>query len=123
MQNYNIKTGASYFASTLKNNGGDLLLSIGEYNGWYQGLTVVRARLTLKALLTRQCTRPRLPPLPRRIAVAARTTSISTSYILACILHADICWSLFQFMNGWVQNVNAYDMALGQYHNLDVCSD
>jgi hypothetical protein len=34
--------GAKYFADTLRNNGGDLLLSIGMYNGYQRGLTFVR---------------------------------------------------------------------------------
>lgn len=36
---YNIQTGAQFFSQTLKDNGGDLLQSIGQYNGWYKGLT------------------------------------------------------------------------------------
>lgn len=36
---FNIRTGASYFAQTLANNGGDVLKSIGQYNGWQPGLT------------------------------------------------------------------------------------
>jgi hypothetical protein len=41
-QDFNIGMGARYFAETLKNNGGDLLLSIGMYNGYQRGLTFVR---------------------------------------------------------------------------------
>ncbi|CED84709.1 Lytic transglycosylase-like SLT domain [Phaffia rhodozyma] len=36
---YNIHTSVSYFASTLNGNGGNVLLAIGTYNGWYSGLT------------------------------------------------------------------------------------
>jgi hypothetical protein len=36
---FNIHTAAKYFADTLKNNNGDVLLSVGAYNGWYRGLT------------------------------------------------------------------------------------
>lgn len=36
---FNIRTAAKYFADTLKNNNGDVLLSVGTYNGWYRGLT------------------------------------------------------------------------------------
>ncbi|THG96923.1 hypothetical protein EW145_g7694 [Phellinidium pouzarii] len=36
---YNISTGASYFASSLSSNNGNVLLTIGEYNGWGKGLT------------------------------------------------------------------------------------
>jgi hypothetical protein len=41
LQDFNIRTGAKYFADTLSNNGGSVLLSIGEYNGWVPGLTKV----------------------------------------------------------------------------------
>ena len=27
--------------------------------------------------------------------------------------------SLHQFLNGWAQGVNAYEMRLGKYHNVD----
>lgn len=40
---FNIRTGASYFAQTLANNGGDVLVSIGQYNGWRRGLTFEQA--------------------------------------------------------------------------------
>ncbi|KAJ7282986.1 lysozyme-like protein [Mycena rebaudengoi] len=28
---------------------------------------------------------------------------------------------IFQYVNGWCQNINAYAHSLGKYHNLDVC--
>jgi len=40
---YNIKTGAYYFKSRLDANNGNILLALGEYNGWYSGLTVSKA--------------------------------------------------------------------------------
>ncbi|KAJ7163599.1 lysozyme-like protein [Mycena crocata] len=85
---FNIKTGAKFFAQTLDDNGGDLLLSIGMYNGWFKGLTVGKAK-------------------------AAQHT--------ACCRCQNNLDYLHQFMNGWVQNVNAYSHNLGKYHNLDVC--
>ncbi|KAH9892564.1 glycoside hydrolase family 23 protein, partial [Cubamyces lactineus] len=36
---YNIKTGTAFFAQTLQDNGGSLLLTIGQYNGWPKGMT------------------------------------------------------------------------------------
>ncbi|KAF8806281.1 lysozyme-like protein [Phlegmacium glaucopus] len=36
---FNIRTGAKFFADTLASNGGNVLLSIGQYNGWTPGLT------------------------------------------------------------------------------------
>ncbi|KAF7965088.1 hypothetical protein HWV62_45751 [Athelia sp. TMB] len=36
---YNIQTGAQFFAGLLKGNNGDLLRSIGSYNGWFHGMT------------------------------------------------------------------------------------
>lgn len=38
---YNIKTGTQYFKSLLDDNNGDVLLSIGSYNGWFKGMTYV----------------------------------------------------------------------------------
>ncbi|GAA5896856.1 hypothetical protein JCM6882_005051 [Rhodosporidiobolus microsporus] len=40
---YNIKTAAAYFAKTLEEQGGNLLLALGTYNGWYDGLTYSKA--------------------------------------------------------------------------------
>ncbi|KDQ21417.1 glycoside hydrolase family 23 protein [Botryobasidium botryosum FD-172 SS1] len=40
---FNIRTGVHYFADTLKSNGGNVLLAVGQYNGWYQGLTYASA--------------------------------------------------------------------------------
>jgi hypothetical protein len=28
-------------------------------------------------------------------------------------------FSLHQFLNGWMQGVNAYEMRLGKYHNVE----
>ncbi|GAA6039108.1 hypothetical protein JCM8097_005329 [Rhodosporidiobolus ruineniae] len=36
---YNVETAAAYFAQTLKSHDGDVLLTLGAYNGWYEGLT------------------------------------------------------------------------------------
>jgi hypothetical protein len=36
---FNIMTGAKYFASQLDYFGGNVLLALGQYNGWYDGLT------------------------------------------------------------------------------------
>ncbi|EIN11855.1 lysozyme-like protein [Punctularia strigosozonata HHB-11173 SS5] len=41
--NYNIKTGAKFFADSLKANGGDLLHTIGGYNGWPKKMTFSEA--------------------------------------------------------------------------------
>lgn len=40
---YNIKTGAAYLKSRLDANNGNVLLMLGEYNGWSAGLTVAKA--------------------------------------------------------------------------------
>jgi len=40
---YNIKTGAYYFKNRLDENNGNVLLALGQYNGWYAGLTVAKA--------------------------------------------------------------------------------
>lgn len=41
MQDFNLRTAAAYFSDTLNGNQGDVLLSVGTYNGWYKGLTEV----------------------------------------------------------------------------------
>ncbi|GAA6012746.1 hypothetical protein JCM8202_003432 [Rhodotorula sphaerocarpa] len=40
---FNIKTGAEYFAKVLKEHEGSLLLAMGTYNGWCAGLTYAKA--------------------------------------------------------------------------------
>ncbi|KAG5648621.1 hypothetical protein DXG03_003232 [Asterophora parasitica] len=88
---FNIRTGAKFFADTLNGNGGDLLLSIGSYNGWRKGLTVGQA------------------------------TAAARSSCCRCQNNLDY---LHQFLNGWMQNINAYDssLRLGKFFNLDVCN-
>ncbi|KAJ7906611.1 glycoside hydrolase family 23 protein [Mycena leptocephala] len=87
---YNIRTGAKYFADTLSGNGGSVLVSIGEYNGWSPGLTQEKA-------------------------TAARDSS-------CCRCQNNLDY-LHQYMNGWLQNIDAYAANLGKYHNLDGCAD
>ena len=41
-QDYNIKTGAEFFANLLAGNKGDVFKTIGMYNGWSLGMTYVR---------------------------------------------------------------------------------
>lgn len=50
---YNIRTGTKFFADTLARNNGSVILSIGEYNGWYSGLTYAEAT----AAASTQCCR------------------------------------------------------------------
>ncbi|KAJ7939456.1 glycoside hydrolase family 23 protein [Mycena leptocephala] len=83
---FNIRVAAEYFSDTLDGNNGDVLLSVGTYNGWYKGLT------------------------------KAAATAASNSSCSQCQNNLDY---LFQFMNGWMQNIDA--SGLGKYHNLDVC--
>ncbi|KAG6828208.1 hypothetical protein H0H92_008781 [Tricholoma furcatifolium] len=45
---FNIRTGAKFFAQTLSDNGGDLLLSVGNYNGWFKGMTYADATADAK---------------------------------------------------------------------------
>lgn len=40
---FNIHTATAYFAGRIAANNGNLLQAIGEYNGWYQGMTVQAA--------------------------------------------------------------------------------
>jgi hypothetical protein len=39
---FNIRRGAEFFAATLKNKKGNVLSCIGAYNGWFEGITIVR---------------------------------------------------------------------------------
>jgi len=41
--NYNIKTGAKFFSDTLAANNGNVLLTVGNYNGWSAGMTEAQA--------------------------------------------------------------------------------
>lgn len=88
---FNIRTGANFFADTLKGNSGNLLLSIGQYNGWFRGMTISEA------------------------------TAAATSACCRCQNNLDY---LHQFLNGWCQNINAYNdnFRLGKYFNLDRCA-
>ncbi|KAJ2914381.1 hypothetical protein MD484_g6025, partial [Candolleomyces efflorescens] len=36
---FNIRTGARFFAGRVQANGGNLLISVGQYNGWHRGMT------------------------------------------------------------------------------------
>ncbi|KAI0066097.1 hypothetical protein BV25DRAFT_1820969 [Artomyces pyxidatus] len=36
---YNIRTGAQFFMDTLNGNGGDVFKTVGNYNGWFKGMT------------------------------------------------------------------------------------
>lgn len=87
---FNIRTGAKFFADTLNGNGGNLLLSIGQYNGWFRGMTMDKA------------------------------TAAAFSACCRCQNNLDY---LHQFLNGWCQNINAYNnnFRLGKFFNLDRC--
>jgi hypothetical protein len=41
-QDYNIKTGAEFFANILAANNGDVFKTVGTYNGWHPSMTYVR---------------------------------------------------------------------------------
>lgn len=124
-QEFNIRTGANFFADTLKGNGGDLLLSIGQYNGWFRGLTIVSsAMLRLFGWdLSTMTGRTRLLLRLVQPVAAARTILISegvSHHRVSLSLTVD---SLHQFLNGWCQNIDAYNnnFRLGKYFNLDRC--
>ncbi len=46
---FNIRTGTKFFADTLNANGGNLLLTLGNYNGWPQHMTVVSSYCRLRS--------------------------------------------------------------------------
>ncbi|KAF7428259.1 hypothetical protein PC9H_007480 [Pleurotus ostreatus] len=87
---FNIRTAAKFFADTLNRNNGDLLKSLGAYNGWFPSMT------------------------------AAQAKEAAHSGCCRCQKNMDY---LHQFLNGWLQNKNAYDntLRLGKFFNLDIC--
>ncbi|KAF8639541.1 hypothetical protein AX17_001446 [Amanita inopinata Kibby_2008] len=87
---FNIRTAAAFFSSILKSNGGNVLASLGHYNGWHKGLT------------------------------RAQATAAAHTGCCRCQNNLDY---LHQFVNGWLQNINAQDAVprLGKYFNLDIC--
>ncbi|KAF7361723.1 Membrane-bound lytic murein transglycosylase F [Mycena venus] len=102
---FNIRTGAKYFAQTLNDAGNNVFLAVGNYNGWvprplHGGRPAALARTTWTSMP---------PSLPSR--TAHRLTMIPFTS------------SLHQYFNGWLQNINAYYNHLGKYFNLDVCPD
>ncbi|PSR98913.1 hypothetical protein PHLCEN_2v4233 [Hermanssonia centrifuga] len=40
---YNIMTGAQFFSGLINDNDGNILLAIGQYNGWSKGMTIAKA--------------------------------------------------------------------------------
>ncbi|KAG6819736.1 hypothetical protein H0H93_009127 [Arthromyces matolae] len=70
---FNIKTATAYFAGQLKANGGNVILTVGAYNGWYKGLTILSPH------------RPKLLPLPTS---AADANKIVTSEFRPCSSHS-----------------------------------
>ncbi|ESK96590.1 glycoside hydrolase family 23 protein [Moniliophthora roreri MCA 2997] len=85
---FNIGTGARFFKKLLDSNGGNVLQSVGAYNGWYPGMT-------------------------KDAATAARHSG-------CCRCQQNLDY-LFQTVNGWWQNIDAYSNHLGAFFNLDVC--
>jgi hypothetical protein len=126
VKNFNIRTAASYFAATLKQNTGNVLASIGDYNGWFVGMTYVRVLQYLSGALMNILSLCRRMPPRRAILLVAdvKTTLTSTEFSLVNYNMIDglfrFC-SLHQFLNGWMQNINAYEAHLGKYFNLDSC--
>jgi hypothetical protein len=78
---FNIRTGARYFSETLNSNGGDLLKSIGMYNGWTPGLTYVCSSFLItcesNAHVIGANNRAKPLLLQKRPVALARTTSTS----------------------------------------------
>lgn len=47
LQWFNIMTGASFFAGLIDSHGGNVLKAVAMYNGWHDGLTIVRSINTI----------------------------------------------------------------------------
>jgi len=41
---FNIMSGARYFSTVVASHNGNLVQSVGEYNGWNQGMTIAQAK-------------------------------------------------------------------------------
>ena len=61
--------------------------------------------------------------VPLILAADAKTTSTSKSFLtsLCVTLWLISISSVHQFVNGWLQGVDAYAKGLGKYHNLNKC--
>jgi len=46
---FNIHTGAKYLAGQISSSGNNVLLAVGSYNGWYDGLTYAKATAAAKS--------------------------------------------------------------------------
>ncbi|CAL1707375.1 unnamed protein product [Somion occarium] len=74
---YNIRKGTEFFASTLKANGGNVLLAVGKYNGWHLDLTF------LDAILQRLVARCQPLQFEARQVLQPRQVPLSTSHCLS----------------------------------------
>ncbi|KAJ7805653.1 hypothetical protein B0H14DRAFT_2248440, partial [Mycena olivaceomarginata] len=83
---FNIRAAAEYFSDTLDGNNGDLLLSVGTYNGWYKGLTEVSSSA---------------------VGFCIRYNDRQPASNSSCCRCQNNLDYLFQFMNGWMQNIDA----------------
>lgn len=83
---FNIMTGAQYFANTLKANHGDLLKSIGSYNGWFKGMTYVSASTSIISLFVHSSLRM-MPPQPRKPTVAIAKITWTSACIVFITAH------------------------------------
>lgn len=123
---FNIMTGAKYFANTLNANNGDLLKSIGSYNGWFTGMTYVCISICFSEPFAYTASSERchqgcahwLLPLPKQLGLVRTFLPMKPSGLTYSLL-----FSLHQFLNGWMMNVDAYmhNPKLGKYFNLNVC--
>lgn len=127
-QDYNIRTGTKFFADTLARNNGSVILSIGEYNGWYWGLTYVYLFFPIMFVhwAVSFYVRPKQRQQPPLSAVGARIMQISKLFhrnSLFDLLLFTVPCSLQQHMNGWWQNKNVYGLPrIGTLFNLDICN-
>ncbi len=78
-QDFNIHTATKYFKGTLDSNGGDVLLSVGTYNGFRRGLTIVSLAIFRISKSAQKLTlhREKRLLLLIRLAADARITGIS----------------------------------------------
>lgn len=110
-------------------NDGDVFKSTGGYNGWFVGMTKVRAMFyaygasaCLKLIYVYFLLRNKQQKRKMEDAAGVRTTS--TSKPISSSFNASVdpsSLSLHQLFNGWIQGISPSDVHMGKYFNLDVC--
>lgn len=116
---YNMRTAMQYFRDTISSNGGDLLLSLGMYNGWYEvrppPLSPLFALLPCFSLAAARLTPP---PSLRGLQGLTEESATAARWGSCCRCQNNLDY-LQSFVNGFILGHDGHEV--GTYHNLDVC--